>query len=259
MVSALASYLDARAHSGSWLVRVEDIDPEREQPGAGSSIIESLAAHGLHSPQTVQWQSQHSDYYDQALRQLARRELIYACRCNAKARKLYQQQHCPCREQDLPFTRGDSSWRLRVAAPSQIEFHDRNFGSIQQNIATEVGDFILQRRDGHYAYQLAVVVDDARAGISHIVRGQDLLYVTPRQIYLQRLLGVPTPSYLHIPLVHNSVGEKLSKQNQAPALINSHALSNLQQACRHLHLHYAQRATTIYQLLDTATSEWQHQ
>ena len=240
-------------------MRVEDIDPEREQSGAGSSIVESLAAHGLHSSQTVQWQSQHSDHYDQALSQLARRELIYACRCNAKARKLYRQQPCPCREQNLPFNCGQSSWRLRVAAPSQIEFHDRNFGLIQQNIATEVGDFVLQRRDGHYAYQLAVVVDDARAGISHIVRGQDLLAVTPRQIYLQRVLGVPTPSYLHIPLVHNSAGQKLSKQNQAPALENSQALSNLQQACRHLHLHHAQRASTIAQLLDTATSEWQHQ
>ena len=255
-MSALGSYLDARAHSGSWLVRIEDIDPMREQAGAGQSIIESLAAHGMHSDQPVQWQSQHSAYYEQALRQLAQRGQIYACRCNARARKLYQQQPCPCRARQLEFERGGSSWRLRLAADSEVEFQDRYAGYQQQNLNLLVGDFTLQRRDGYYAYQLAVVVDDARARISHVVRGQDLLSVTPRQIYLQKALGLSTPNYLHLPLVQNSAGQKLSKQNKAPALADSQALANLQQACRLLQLPSASGAGSIDKLLRTATSEW---
>ena len=259
LVSALGSYLDARAHSGDWLVRIEDIDPTREQAGAGRSIIESLAAHGMHSDQPVQWQSQHSHYYEQALRQLSQQGQIYACCCNARARKRYQQQPCPCCALQLPFERGCNSWRLRLAADSEVEFRDRYAGYQKQNLNSAVGDFTLQRRDGYYAYQLAVVVDDARARISHVVRGQDLLTVTPRQIYLQKALGLTTPSYLHLPLVENSAGQKLSKQNKAPALANSQALANLQQACRHLHLHLASHETSIDKLLRTATSEWQDQ
>ena len=259
LVSALGSYLDARAHSGNWLVRIEDIDPTREQPGAGQSIIESLAAHGMHSDQPVQWQSQHSHYYEQALRQLEQQGQIYACCCNARARKRYQQQPCPCCALQLPFERGCSSWRLRLAADSKVEFRDRYAGYQKQNLNSAVGDFTLQRRDGYYAYQLAVVVDDARARISHVVRGQDLLTVTPRQIYLQKALGLATPSYLHLPLVENSAGQKLSKQNKAPALANSQALANLQQACRYLQLHRASHETSIDKLLRTATSEWQNQ
>ena len=257
LVSALGSYLDARAHSGNWLVRIEDIDPTRERPGAGQSIIKSLAAHGMYSDQPVQWQSQHSHYYEQALQQLLQHGQIYACRCNARARKRYQQQPCPCRELQLPFERGCSSWRLRLAANSEVEFQDRYAGYQKQNLNSAVGDFTLQRRDGYYAYQLAVVVDDARARISHVVRGQDLLTVTPRQIYLQRALSLATPSYLHLPLVENSAGQKLSKQNKAPALAKDQALDNLRQACKHLQLHHANHELSIGKLLRTATSEWQ--
>ena len=257
LVSALGSYIDARAHSGSWLVRIEDIDPTREQPGAGQGIVDSLAAHGIHSDQPVQWQSQHSAYYEQALLQLLRQGQIYACRCNARARKRYQQQPCPCSERQLQFEYGCSSWRLRLAADSKVEFRDHCAGYQKQNLNLVVGDFTLQRRDGFYAYQLAVVVDDARAGISHVVRGQDLLTVTPRQIYLQSALGLATPSYLHLPLVQNSAGQKLSKQNKAPALVNDQALDNLQQACKHLQLHCASHEVSIDKLLRTATSEWQ--
>ena len=259
LVSALGSYLDARAHSGNWLVRIEDIDPTRERPGAGQSIIESLAAHGMRSDQPVQWQSQHSHYYEQALQQLSQQGQIYACRCNARARKRYQQQPCPCYALQLQFERGCNSWRLRLAADSKVEFRDCHAGYQKQNLNSTVGDFTLQRSDGYYAYQLAVVVDDARARISHVVRGQDLLTVTPRQIYLQKALGLATPSYLHLPLVENSAGQKLSKQNKAPALANSQALANLQQACQHLHLHRASHEVSIYKLLRTATSEWQEQ
>ena len=238
---------------------MENIDPAREQSGAALAILQSLQAHELHSASPVLWQSHNTDFYTQAIDQLRVSGLAYACQCNTQDWKNYRrnQQNCPCRELNLPFQSGRTSWRLRVGTSSTIEFNDRQAGHQRQNISLEVGDFALQRRDAYYAYQLAVVVDDARERISDVVRGYDLLTVTPRQIYLQQLLGLPTPRYLHLPLVLDSAGNKLSKQNKAPALADSQALDNLRLACQHLKLNRASRESNIKKLLHTGTEQWQ--
>ena len=264
LVSALASYLDARAHGGLWRLRLEDIDPPREQAGARTAILASLANHGLQSPAPVSRQSQHSAFYDQALAALQARGLLYACRCSARLYRAHreQRQHCACRDAGWQWRSGASAWRLRVdpGPKARVEFDDRCCGRVSQDISAEVGDFVLRRRDGYYAYQLAVVVDDAREQISHVVRGRDLLEVTARQIYLQRLLGLPTPSYLHTQLVLNERGAKLSKQNQAPALDETTPLDNLKSACQHLKLPAElAAAASIPQLLQAATASWSSQ
>jgi len=223
LVAALASYLDARAHGGTWLVRIEDIDEGRAVPGAAETILEQLAWLGMTSDRPVVWQSRRKALYAAAYERLAGHG--YPCGCNRREIADSRLGFAPDGAAIYPGTcraglapgRSARSLRLRVPPPGEdvVTFDDRFAGTVSQRLASESGDFVLKRADGYWAYQLAVVVDDAEQGITDVVRGADLLDSTPRQIYLQRLLGVPTPRYLHVPVVRNANGEKLSKQTGA--------------------------------------------
>ncbi len=223
LVAAVASFLDARAAGGRWLVRMEDLDRPRCEPGAADTILRQLEAYGLAWDGDVLVQSQRDEAYAAALDALKAQGAVYPCACarsqladaprNHEGEILYRGT---CRN-GLPSGAVARSWRVRVLDVS-THFHDRIHGDLQQNLAHDVGDFIVRRADGLFAYQLAVVVDDAFQCVTHVVRGADLLWNTPRQIYLQTLLGLPTPAYAHIPLVTNAAGQKLSKQTLAPAL-----------------------------------------
>jgi glutamyl-Q tRNA(Asp) synthetase len=246
LVSALASWLDARAHGGAWLVRIEDIDGPRTVPGAAEDILSTLERFGMHADEPPVWQSHRIARYQEAVEQLKAAGLVYPCGCTRKeiadsllyahARNTTLAYPGTCR--NGLHGKPARAWRLRVpnGEAAAIRFEDRWQGTQMQNLATEVGDFVLRRADGQWAYQLAVVADDADAGITHIVRGADLMDSTARQIYLQRCLGVPTPEYLHVPVVTNDQGEKLSKQNGATALDKDKPLKALSAAARHLGL-----------------------
>jgi glutamyl-Q tRNA(Asp) synthetase len=228
LVAALASWLDARAHGGAWLVRIEDVDRPRCLPGAGEEILRQLAVCGLLPDEPPQWQSQRDALYQSALDRLVRDGLAYPCACSRKdiALALHALGRERPRHAELAYPgtcregldgRQPRAWRLRVA-DGVVAWTDRRVGVQLQDVAREVGDFVLKRADGLFAYQLAVVVDDGEQGITHVVRGEDLVDNTPRQLLLQRALGLPQPSYLHAPLVLGGNGEKLSKQNGAAAL-----------------------------------------
>ncbi len=231
MVAALASWLDARTHGGQWLVRIEDVDTPRCVPGADQAILQQLAACGLLPDGPVLRQSQRGEHYAAALQTLVNQGWAYPCGCS---RKEIESAQAVVRHSAAVYPgtcrnglRGKPAraWRLNVQAvqkalglPAVTHWRDRRLGPQQQNVSQEVGDFVLRRADGLWAYQLAVVVDDAAQGITHVVRGQDLADNTARQIVLQRALSLPTPQYLHTPLVLGANGEKLSKQNGAQAL-----------------------------------------
>lgn len=254
LVAALASWLDARAHGGQWLVRIEDVDSPRCVPGADQRILAQLAACGLRPDAPPVWQSQRGALYQQALDALIARGLAYPCACSRKAIEQAQAARGLVRQRgaELPYPgtcrpecgglRGQPprAWRLHTdrAAAGQpcIHWHDRRLGAQSQHVPAQAGDFVLRRADGLWAYQLAVVVDDAAQGITHIVRGQDLAEHTPRQILLQRALGLPTPHYLHTPLVLAADGEKLSKQNGAQPLDLAQPVQALAQAAQTLGL-----------------------
>jgi glutamyl-Q tRNA(Asp) synthetase len=231
LVAALASWLDARTHGGQWLVRIEDVDTPRCVPEADLTILQQLTSCGLVPDGPVLWQSERGDDYAAALQNLVNQGWAYPCGCTRKeiesaqtlARHSAAVYPGTCREglQGKPAR----AWRLNVQAvqtalglPAITRWQDRRLGPQQQNVCEEVGDFVLRRADGLWAYQLAVVVDDAAQDITHVVRGEDLADNTARQIVLQAALGLPTPHYLHTPLVMGANGEKLSKQNGALAL-----------------------------------------
>ena len=223
LVAALGSWLDARAAGGRGLVRMEDLDRPRCVPGAADKILHQLENYGLHWDGAVLAQSSRDAAYESALAQLRESGAVYRCVCtrsqlsgaprNAQGEAIYPGT---CRDYAAD-AHTPHAWRVR--APEGVtRFTDRVWGEITQSVTADVGDFVIKRADGLFAYQLAVVVDDAYQHITHIVRGADLLWNTPRQIALQILLGVPTPSYAHLPLVTNALGQKLSKQTLAPAL-----------------------------------------
>ena len=223
LVAATASYLAARHVSGRWLLRLEDIDKPREQLGAADNIILTLANYGFEWDEAILFQSQRLEAYTKALQSL--KDFAYACTCSRKTLQqnslvgpygLIYARTCLNRyHQGLP----DSPYAIRLFCPAVvIGFQDAIQGNYSQQLSHDIGDFVIKRADGLFAYQLAVVVDDAYQGVTQIVRGADLLDNTPRQIYLQQLLGYATPSYAHIPLVIDHKGQKLSKQNLAPAL-----------------------------------------
>ena len=244
LVAALASYLDARAHGGRWLLRMEDVDAPREMPGAAREILATLAACGFVSDGELVYQSRRDAAYQAALDALAERGLIYPCGCTRKEvadSLLNQREHAFGRELVYPGTcrpglapgRAARAWRVRV--PDEVlGFEDVLQGPQRQNLAREVGDFVVKRADGPWAYQLAVVVDDAAAGVTHVVRGADLLDSTPRQILLQRLLGLPTRQYAHVDVVTNAQGEKLSKQTGAAGVSPAQAPAALARAAEFL-------------------------
>ncbi len=232
LVAALASYLDARAVGGRWLLRIEDLDPPREVPGAQAAILTTLESYGFEWDGPVMRQSERHAAYAEVLQRWLGQGLAYACSCSRKQLEPYQGIYPGlCRNAGHPWT--DAAIRLRVPELS-YQFTDRVQGSFAQHLGREVGDFVIRRRDGLYAYQLAVVIDDAAQGINAIVRGADLLDSTPRQLYLQELLGVPAPSYLHVPLITQPDGHKLGKSYRAPPLPIAQARPLLLRALRAL-------------------------
>ena len=232
LIAAVASYLDARKHNGSWLVRIDDLDPPREVPGAADSIINSLHQHGLHWDEKVLWQSQRGPAYQRALEQLS----CSTFQCDCSRGELGQngdcQRGCQSRQQALSTP---CATRITVPESVSIQFTDQLQGQQKIALGQSAANFLIHRKDGLYAYQLAVVVDDAHQGITHIVRGSDLLDTTARQLFLQRALGCPTPAYCHVPVITNTQGQKFSKQNHAPALDADTAALNLRAALDFLH------------------------
>ncbi len=288
LVAALASWLDARAHTGQWLVRTEDVDSPRCQPGAADTILAQLAACGLVSDGPVWVQSQRGAAYERALAQLQAAALAYPCACTRQdiALALQASGQTKHRHGELRYPgtcrtgtggRPGRAWRLLTTpnfkpndhlalnniglnAPffenGSWHWHDRATGWQAQNVAQEVGDFVLKRADGLWAYQLAVVVDDAAQGITHVVRGADLADNTPRQLLLQRALGLHHPTYLHTPLVLDANGEKLSKQNGAAALDLSNPLAALNAAAQTLGLPPSPTGNPVAHALGQWTRAW---
>ena len=223
LVAAAASWLDARAAGGAWLVRIEDIDAQRSSRAAEDAILRTLAAFGLESDEGVVRQSSRSALYREAFERLERAGRVFGCRCSRReiadsafAGEATRRYPGTCRD-GLPAGEWPRAWRVRVD-PGEIGFEDRVQGSCRQDLAAEIGDFLIARADGSFTYQLAVVVDDAAQGITDVVRGADLLGSTARQIWLQRLLGLPRLRYLHVPVALDAAGAKLSKQTRARGL-----------------------------------------
>jgi glutamyl-Q tRNA(Asp) synthetase len=223
LVAAIASWLDARRAKGEWLVRIEDIDETRTVPGAADDILRTLEAFGLAWDGAVEWQTRRKPLYEAALEKLRGAGLSYRCRCSRKeiadsGLRGIEGAVYPGTCRHLALGRDAAGAERFAVAAGRVEFVDRVQGVISQDVARDVGDFVLKRRDGLHAYQLAVVVDDAEQGVTDVVRGADLMASTARQILLQRALGLPTPRYLHFPVAADAAGEKLSKQTLAPAV-----------------------------------------
>ena len=264
LLTALASYADARANGGKWLVRMEDLDPPREMAGAAAHILHTLEAFGFEWDGEVAYQSQRDELYQEALGRLKNEGLVYPCYCSRKdwqavatagADGFVYNGRCRVPAQRPEANGKTPTWRIAVADRT-IGFQDEIVGYYAQNLARDIGDFVLLRADGFWAYQLAVVADDAEQGITHIVRGQDLLVSTPRQIYLQQCLGANTPHYAHLPLLVNSQGQKWSKQTLAPALDLNRREALLRQVMRYLNLPYAPEVDRPEELLAWAVLHW---
>ena len=244
LVAAMASFLDARAHGGQWLLRIEDVDTPRTVPGAADTIMQQLAALGMAWDGEPMWQSRRGQAYEAAMRSLRQEGRVYPCGCTRREiadSALRRHGHLPEGERPYPGTcrrglppgREARAWRVRIDAGIE-PFEDRWLGRQEQDVAQAVGDFVLRRADGLWAYQLAVVVDDGEQGVTDVVRGQDLLGSTARQRVLARMLGLPPPKVMHVPLVSDAQGLKLSKQNGAPALDLRDAPGTLDRAWRRL-------------------------
>ncbi|MCW3481421.1 tRNA glutamyl-Q(34) synthetase GluQRS [Neisseriaceae bacterium JH1-16] len=261
LATAVGSYLEAHSRGGEWLVRIEDLDPPREQPGASVHILATLEAFGFEWDGEVVYQSRRHALYREALQALAERGLAYLCACTRREIALAARPGVDgpvypgtCRP-GLPAGREGRAWRLKVE-PGELGFVDRLQGYYAQDLARDVGDFVLLRADGFWAYQLAVVVDDAEQGITDIVRGADLLVSTPRQIWLQRCLDVVTPDYCHLPVLVNAAGEKLSKQTLAPAIEPASAAAELRLALVRLGQAPDPACQSVAELWQWARANW---
>lgn len=261
LVAALASWLDARAHGGQWLVRIEDVDGPRCPPGMNALILGQLERLSLRPDEAPVWQSRRGDLYQAALDRLIAGGQAYGCACTraeiaaaagprAKHGELVYPGTCRRGTHGRPVR----AWRFHVEG--RVDWQDRRLGAQSQDLEAEVGDFVLKRADGLWAYQLAVVVDDAEQGITDIVRGEDLADNTPRQMTLQRALGLPTPRYLHTPLVLAPDGHKLSKQNGAAALDLGDPVARLHEAATQLGLQIEAGARPASELLAAAVAQW---
>jgi glutamyl-Q tRNA(Asp) synthetase len=279
LVAALGSWLDARKNRGQWLLRIEDIDTPRCVPGADMKIQKQLLACGLSWDEEPLYQTSRLDHYQGALERLNALHQLYPCTCSRQtiANTLAAQGIEPVRNREIIYPRtcrpeqlGESkemsvnakfAWRVALPHDCVIHFDDLKLGTQQQDLNQEVGDFVLQRSDGLFTYQLAVVVDDAEQNITHIVRGEDLLSNTARQIYLQNLLGYQRPQYRHLPLVLDAHGEKLSKQTMATQIHTENeqqSLTELRKAATHLGLQGLpdSKNVTIAEWLLAATQAW---
>jgi glutamyl-Q tRNA(Asp) synthetase len=239
LMAAVGSYLEARAHGGRWLLRMEDLDPPREMPGAADGILRDLEALGFRWDGPVIYQSSRHAAYEDALARLQEAGAVFPCACSRSeiadsAVSGIEGLVYPgtCRD-GIPAGKVARALRVKVA-PGEVHFEDALQGPISQDLAKDIGDFIVRRADGCHAYQLAVAVDDGWQGITHVVRGADLLLSTPRQIHIQTLLGFPHPIYMHLPVAVNGAGQKLSKQTHAAPLDLSRPASALWQGLHHL-------------------------
>ena len=266
LVAAVGSYLDAKTHGGRWLLRMEDLDPPREMPGAADGILRCLEAFGFQWDGPVLYQSRRLEAYAAATAELLRSGAAFPCACSRSeiADSGLHGLEGPiypgtCRD-GLPPGREARAVRVRVP-DRRIGFADGVQGRVSQDLARDIGDFIVRRADGCYAYQLAVVVDDGFQGITDVVRGADLLLSTPRQLLVQELLGLPSPRYLHLPVAVNSAGEKLSKQTHARPLEGQQAGSSLWQALAFLRQEppEALRTASIEEIWSWAVPRWQRE
>lgn len=292
LVAAIGSYLDAKYHHGTWLVRMEDLDVPRCVPGAADDILHTLEMFGMVSDEPVIYQSQRTTAYEAALQRLKESGAAYPCCCTRKeisdsALHGIEGPVYPgtCRD-GIPEGREERAWRVRTDYPhpqslprweredkpssprgksrdggNAVTFDDALQGCITQQLQSEIGDFVVKRADGLFAYQLAVVVDDAFQGITHVVRGADLLNSTPRQIFLQQRLGLPTPHYMHLPVAVNGAGEKLSKQSLAAPVDCSHATATLLRVLDFLHQRppASLAGSEVRTVLKWAVKNWQPQ
>ena len=262
LVAALGSYLDARKHGGEWLVRMEDLDPPREKQGAADDILRTLEAFGFEWEGEILYQSRREEAYRAALDKLDSDGYTYPCICSRReiAEAGLAGQEGPrypgtCR---AGITSNHASQAIRLITTNVAQtFTDRICKRIDQDLEHDIGDFVIRRSDGLFAYQLAVVVDDAEQEITHIVRGADLLLSTPRQIYLQRLLGLQTPDYAHLPLVLDDQGRKLSKQDQAHPVRKTNPLPALIDAVRFLNQPLpSELPSNLVEFWEWATDNW---
>lgn len=266
LIAAVGSYLDARARGGRWLLRIEDLDPPRAVPGAAERIIRTLTAYGFQWDGEIVYQSQRGEAYERALEQLRQMGAVYACGCTrkeiqaaGKAGPFGPIYPGTCRN-GLPH--GKVKRALRLITHSRcIGFDDRLQGHYSQCLEAEIGDFVVRRADGLFAYHLAVVIDDAWQGVTDVVRGVDLLDSTPRQIYLQQLLQLPTPGYMHLPIAVNAEGQKLSKQNLAPPVADDKPAATLLQTLAFLNQNPPQALLhePLEMLWDWAIAHWDPQ
>ena len=263
LTTAVGSYLQARSQGGEWLLRIEDLDPPREMPGASAAILRTLEAFGFEWDGGVAYQSRRYDLYHEALGRLKAKGLVYPCDCSRKDWQAaaragadgFVYNGCCAGLDPQRALHKTPAWRVRV--PDEIiGFDDAVVGHYAQNLAHDIGDFVLLRADGFWAYQLAVVADDAAQGITHIVRGQDLLVSTPRQLWLQRALDAPEPHYAHLPLLVNGAGQKWSKQTLAPALDLGAREALLRQVMAYLKLPAAPEVDRPQDLLAWAVRHW---
>jgi len=260
LVAAVASALQAQQHDGHWFIRIDDIDPPREEAGATSSILQCLHAHGLGATAPIIHQQHRTARYREAIEQLHEQELVYACACSRQQWQNFSRaaapnaQRCPGNCSTKSLNLDNHAVRFKVGTCEA--FRDRVMGQIKQNLATEVGDFVLRRADGLYAYQLANVVDDAADDITEIVRGADLLDTTPRQIALARALGATIPDYAHIPTAVDTSGQKLSKQSRAVAMNPALALDNLHAAWDYLEQDELRRCDSVDDFWSVAVKGW---
>ncbi|OOV86262.1 tRNA glutamyl-Q(34) synthetase GluQRS [Oceanospirillum linum] len=254
LVAALASYLDAKAHNGLWLMRIEDIDPPREQPGASDAILQALEAFELFRDGKVMYQSQQNERYQDQVDQLLDQGLAYRCQCSRKQLKGYTVYPNSCRKNPPPT---DAECAIRLKTDGSFSIEDRIQGHCQWPM-DQVGDFIIQRRDKLFAYQLAVVLDDKEQGINQVVRGYDILESTPRQLQLLKHLNLTPPAYAHIPVIVQANGQKLSKQNLAPAINSKEKHQLLLRALAALQVFPEQeiQACAYSDILHWAVSQW---
>jgi glutamyl-Q tRNA(Asp) synthetase len=260
LYTALASFLQARSQQGHWLLRIDDLDTPRNVLGAADGILKTLDTFGLHWDSEVDYQSRHLDQYQATLKQLISQQQVYACVCSRKSlAELSSSTIYPsiCRNQT---TCTDQAHALRIKTDQrQIVFTDQLQGLLSHSIAAQHGDFILKRKEGIFAYPFAVVVDDHRQQINHVVRGVDLLEATPKQIYLQQLLNIPTPHYMHVPVIVDSQGQKLSKQTLAESVDGFEASLTVFKLLQWLKQNppAALKHASLTELLDWAVSHWQ--
>ncbi len=266
LLAALTSYLDARSNNGKWLIRMEDLDPPREMANAQERILEALDTYQLFSDAPIVYQSQRSELYQQALDKLINNDLVFPCTCSRKRLNTVNGIHFGNCYSELHSTALPFAWRFHCQSPSgsvvgkndEVSFQDTLQGKFQQSLQQNIGDFVVKRKDQLWAYQLAMVVDDYHQGITHVVRGIDLIDSTLRQNMLQAALGYPIPAYAHIPVACADNGQKLSKQNLAPALDLDNPQDTLWRALSWLRQKPPEklRTASVKEMLAWASAHW---